>query len=84
MSDKVCVVWASFLEEPLEVVYRRPRLTLVAIRGGRDAPHARALCLFVIVVIVVGRGHGPLRALLAPIFAALVFLLRVVDDDIGR
>jgi hypothetical protein len=35
----------------------------------------------IIVAIVVG--HGPLRVLLAPLFATLDALLSVVDGDIG-
>jgi hypothetical protein len=38
------------------VVPRLPRLTLVAVRGGRDASHAGAARLH---AVVVGRGHGP-------------------------
>jgi hypothetical protein len=34
MHDGVCVVWAGFLEETLEVVRRRSRLILVAVHGG--------------------------------------------------
>jgi hypothetical protein len=34
MHDEVCVVWAGFLEETLEVVRRWSRLMLVTMRGG--------------------------------------------------
>jgi hypothetical protein len=57
---------------------------LVAVRDGRDASHARATRLPVIAIIMVSRGRGLLRVLLAPLFAALDALLSVVDGDIGR
>jgi hypothetical protein len=78
------VVWAGFLEEPPEVVHRWPRLMLVAVHGGRDAPHTGATHLFVTVVAMVGRGHGPLRVMLAPLFVALDALLSDADGDVGR
>jgi hypothetical protein len=37
------MVWAGLLEEPLEVVCERPRLTLVAPCGSRDARLSTAL-----------------------------------------
>jgi hypothetical protein len=43
MPDGVCVVWAGFLEEPLEVVLGRPRLMLVTACGGQDVPHVGAV-----------------------------------------
>jgi hypothetical protein len=33
---------------------------------------------------MVDHGHGPLRALLPPLLAALDTLLSVVDGDVGR
>jgi hypothetical protein len=72
VSDGVCVVWAGFLEEPLEVVRRRPHLTLVVVHGGRDAPHTGATRLPVVAIVVVGRGHGPLMELLAPLLPPLM------------
>jgi hypothetical protein len=84
MSDGVCVVWVGLLEEPLEVVCRRPLLTLVAVLDGRDTPHVGATCLTVVAVVVVGHGHVPLRALLAPLLAALEALLGAVDGDVGQ
>jgi hypothetical protein len=68
----------------LEVVHRRPRLTLVTVHGGRDAPHTGAARLFVIDVVMVGRGRGPLRVLLVPLFTALDALLSSMDDDVRR
>jgi hypothetical protein len=48
--DGVCLVWASFLEEPLGVVRGWPQLTLVTSCGAQDAPHIGAARLPVIVV----------------------------------
>jgi hypothetical protein len=79
----VCVVWAGFLEEPLEVVCKRPRLMLVTLHGGQDMPHTGVARLPVTAVVMVGHHRGPLRALLAPLFAALDALLSVMDSDIG-
>jgi hypothetical protein len=72
MPNGVCVVWVGLLEKPLEVVCRRPRPTLVTMHGGGDASHARAAHLPVKAIIMVGRGRGPLKALLAPLFAPLI------------
>jgi hypothetical protein len=47
---------AGFLEEPLEVVHRRPRLTLIVVRGGRGAFHAGAVRLPIVAIITVSRG----------------------------
>jgi hypothetical protein len=82
--DGVCVVWAGFLEEPLEVVRGRPRLMLVTMSSAQDMPHTRAASLPIIAIIMVSRGHGPLKALLAPLFAALDALPASVDGDIGQ
>jgi hypothetical protein len=84
VPGRVCVIWAGFLEEPLDVMHRWPHLTLFTVRGGPDATHARTACLPVVAIIVVGRGHGPLRALLPALFATLDALLRVVGGDVGR
>jgi hypothetical protein len=62
---------AGFLEEPLEVVHRRPHLTIVAVRGSRDASHNGATYLPVVVIVMFGHSRGPLRALFAPPFAPL-------------
>jgi hypothetical protein len=69
---------------PLKVVRGRPRLTLVAVCGGRDAPHIGVARLLVVAIIVVGHGCGPLKALLAPLFAALDALPATMDGDIRR
>jgi hypothetical protein len=83
VPDGVCMIWAGFLDERLEVVRRRPHLTLVAMRYSRHASRAGAARLPVVAVIMVGRGCGLLRALLAPLFAVLDALLSMVDDDVG-
>jgi hypothetical protein len=69
VPDGVCVVWAGLLEKPLEMVCRWPRWTLVAVRGGPDAPRTRAARLQVIAVIVSGHGCSPLKAVFAPLVA---------------
>jgi hypothetical protein len=79
----VCLVWASLLEMPLEVVCRWPHRTLVTAHGSRDAPHARAAYLPIMAVIVAGHGRSPLKALVVPFFAAFDALLGVVTSDIG-
>jgi hypothetical protein len=83
VPDEVCVVWSSFLKEPLEVVFRRPRLMLVAACSGRSASHAGAARLPIVAIIMVGCGRGPLDALLAPLFATLDALLGTVGGDVG-
>jgi hypothetical protein len=84
VPDGVCVVWVGFLEEPLKVVRGRPHLTLVATCGGWDAPHVGAGCLTVIANIMVICGRHPLKALLAPLFAAHDAIHAAVDGDIGQ
>jgi hypothetical protein len=51
---------------------KHQHLTLFATCGCRDVPHAGATCLD---VVAIGRGHGPLKALLAPLFVAFGTLL---------
>jgi hypothetical protein len=51
--------------------------------GQASSPHTRATRLPVVDVAVVGRGQGPLKALLAPLFAALDALPTAVGGDIG-
>jgi hypothetical protein len=75
------VVWADCHKKPFEVVHRRPRLTLVIACGSRGAPHAGAAHL---AIVVIGRGHGPLKALLAPLFATFAALLGAMGGDVGR
>jgi hypothetical protein len=75
----VRVVQVGLLKESLEVVYRRPHLLPATVHGSDDAPQVRATEFLVIVVIVVSRGHNPLRTLLAPLLAALGALLGILD-----
>jgi hypothetical protein len=84
VPNGVCVVWAGFLQEPLEAVRGRPRLTLVATRDGRGVPHTRAARLPIVAIVVASLGRDPLKALLAPLFVALDALLAVVGGDIRR
>jgi hypothetical protein len=77
------VVRAGLLKENPEVVYRWHHLTLVAMCGSHDKPLAGAACLLAVAVIVVGRGHGPLRMSLAPLLAALSNILGAVDGNAG-
>jgi hypothetical protein len=41
VPDEVPMVWVGLLEESLEVISRRRRLTLVAVGDSHDTPHAR-------------------------------------------
>jgi hypothetical protein len=84
VPNRVCVVWAGFLDEPLEVVRGQPCLTLVAVCDSRGAPHARVACLSIVGVIVVSHGHGSLEALLMPLFATHDALPTAVDGDVRR
>jgi hypothetical protein len=83
MLDRVGVVWTSLLEELLEVVRGRPHLALAIAYGSHDTHHAEAACLLVVATIVVGRGYGLLKALLAHLLAALGNLHGVLESDIG-
>jgi hypothetical protein len=78
------VVWVGLLEKPLEVVCGWPCQTPIAASGGQDVSHARAARHLVMAIIMAGRGHGPLRALLVPLVAALDTLLGIVSTDIER
>jgi hypothetical protein len=65
------------------VVCSWPHLTLITMCSSCDVPHARATFLPVAAIIMVGRGHGSLRMLLAPILAALGAISGDVDGNIG-
>jgi hypothetical protein len=78
----VCVIWVSLHEELLEVVHRRPHLTLVTMQSARDAPNARAAYHPLVAVIMVGHDCGPMMALHAPLLAAVDALLSTMDGDI--
>jgi hypothetical protein len=60
MLNGVCVVWAGLLLESLEVVCQCARLAL-ATAHARNAPHAKASCFLVAVIVVVSHGPNPLR-----------------------
>jgi hypothetical protein len=74
VPDGVCVVWAGLFVKPFEVV-------MVVVCGGRGAPHARVARL---ADVVIGHGHGPLKVLLALLFAAFDALLGAVGGDVRR
>jgi hypothetical protein len=84
VPNGVWMVWAGFLQEPLEVVRGWPRLMFVAVCGSQATPHVRAARLPVIVVIVADHSRGPLKVLLVLLFAALDTLHAVVGGDIRR
>jgi hypothetical protein len=81
VPNGVCVVWIGLLKKPLEVVHGQPQWTLVTVSGGRDASHAGATCLPVMVVITAGHGRGPLKGLLAPLVATFDTLLGIVSGS---
>jgi hypothetical protein len=84
MPDGVRVVQADLLKESSEVVCRWPRLMLVAVCSSRDAPRARAACLPVAAVIMLGHGRDPLRMLLVPLLAAIGVIFGAVDGNVER
>jgi hypothetical protein len=77
------MVRVGLLENLLKVVCQQPRRTLVAVHGGRDASHTGATHPPVMAVIVTGRGHSPLTALLVPLVATFDALLDAVHSDVG-
>jgi hypothetical protein len=83
VPDNISVVWASLLEELLEVVCGRPRLALGAACDSRDAHDASPPppYLATVTTIIVDRGCGLLKKLLAPFPAALLVIL---DGDSRR
>jgi hypothetical protein len=84
VPDGVRAVWVGLTDESVEVVGRRPRLTLVAVRGSHDTPYAEAARLTIDVVITVGRGHSPLRTLFVPPLATLNTLPSALDSDVRQ
>jgi hypothetical protein len=83
LLDEVHMVRADLLEESLKVIYRWPCLELATLRDGRDAPHAEAICVLVVIVIIVEHGHDPLRALPTPLLSVLGAPLGVSDGGGG-
>jgi hypothetical protein len=47
--------------------------------AGHDTPLARAICFLVIVIVIVGHGHNPLRAMLTPLLTTLGAPLGISD-----
>jgi hypothetical protein len=80
--DGVCVVWASLLDEALDVVYGRPHLALAAACGNHDAHHAGATHFLIVATVVIGRGCDRLKMLLAPLLATHDALLGILDGNV--
>jgi hypothetical protein len=78
VSNRVCVVWVGLFDKPLDVVCRRPRLSLFATSGGQGVSPTGGACLAVVAV-----GRGPMKALLAPLSATFDALLGAVRGDVG-
>jgi hypothetical protein len=84
VHDGVRVVWASLLEDPLQVVCGRPHLALAAADDSHDAHHTGATYFLAVAIIIVGHGCDRLKTLFTPLLAALDALLGVMDGDVGR
>jgi hypothetical protein len=54
--NRVCMVWASLLEESLEVVCGQPRLVLPTANDNHDAYHTEAARFLAIATVVIGHG----------------------------
>jgi hypothetical protein len=65
--DGVHMVWAGLLNKSLDVVCQRPHLGLASTCGSSEALHVGATHFFLVIVVVVGHGHNPLRV---PLFAS--------------
>jgi hypothetical protein len=57
---------------------------LAAACGSHDAHHAGAACLLVVATVIIGRGCGLLKVLLAPLPTALGSLPGIMESDVGR
>jgi hypothetical protein len=77
--DGVHMLWAGLLNKSLDVVCQRPHLGLASTCGSSEALHVGATHFFLVIVVVVGHGHNPLRVPLLPLLAALVIL----DNNAG-
>jgi hypothetical protein len=84
VSNGVRMVGAGLPRESPKVICGQPHLTLIAMCSSYNAPRVGAAHLPAIVVVVVGRGRGPMRMLLMPLLAALSAILGAMDDNIGR
>jgi hypothetical protein len=82
--EGIHVVWASLLEECLEVVCRWLHLMLAATYGDRDTPYTGATLFLVVIAIVVEHDYDPLETLLASLLATPGALFGVLDSDIER
>jgi heme A synthase len=66
------------------VVCRWPHRMLVIARNCRATSHTRAARFPIMAAVTAGRGHSPLKALLAPLVATFDALLgkwAVMSDD---
>jgi hypothetical protein len=79
--DEVGVVWASLLNDLIEVIHGQTLLTLSTACDGRGVHHDEATRLLVVATIITDRGCDFLMALLSPLLAAHPDIL---DDDVGR
>jgi hypothetical protein len=59
-------------------------LTLLTACSSQDVPHTGVAYLPIVAITVVGHSPGPLKALLAPLFASLDTFPATVGGDIGR
>jgi hypothetical protein len=66
------------------MIARRLCLTVVVVRGSRDAPHARAIRLPIVAIVIVGHGHSPLRTLIVPPLATRDALPGASNGDIRQ
>jgi hypothetical protein len=78
------MVWASLLEEPLNVVCGWPHLALTATCGNHNVHHTRVARFLTIPTIFIGRAYDLLKTLLAPLLATLGALLLFLDSDVRR
>jgi hypothetical protein len=78
------VVWTRLLQELLEVVRGRPRLTLATARNSQDMRHAGAVRSLVVTTVIVECNCSLLKSLLGPLPATLGALPSVLGDDFGR
>jgi hypothetical protein len=83
VPDEVRLIRTYLFEKPFEVVHGWPRWTLVAARDHQATSHVRAACFPIMAIVMAGRGHSPLKALLVPLVGAFYTLLGAVGGDIG-
>jgi hypothetical protein len=82
--DGIGMVRTSILQELLEVIHGRSRLTLATTYGDHDAHHVGATHLLVVASVLTDHGHGLLTTLLVLLLSAHGAILSILDDDAGR